>query len=477
MNKLFKQKNSINDHISKIIIIFSILALIPIFWISFYNHPCADDYNYSELYTQPAVDSGANLCGVLKAAFQTMFHCQNVWQGTYSAAFLDSIHPGIWGNTESFYAITAYILIFALFIGIYQLFKQLFLTAKWDTTYILPISLLTTLTIIEGYPSPVQGLFWYCGAMTYMFFFSFMLLQTALLFSILNSNKHTVLKVILGILNAFFIAGGNHISAFLTILITIGFFVFALITKKNKIALLYLLFSLSSILGFTIVMTAPGTAVRANVLERQSVLKTIIISAYNLPIDWIHNVNIPVLLLLTVLTILVYKTMIHTDNIHYFKFRYSALIFILSCGLYCASISVPYYAMGFMGAGRVDDFRYALCIISFVINYLYLLGCIISFIIEHAPLKDSIQHMINVFKNTISRKYLLCALYCFIGISVIIISIFNGRTSVTFNCALELLSGEAQGYDAERDMQPGDDVNDLEHKPKMIYFSSSHDNS
>lgn len=466
------QKRSINNNISKIIIIISLLALIPIFWISFYNHPCADDYNYSQLYTKPAVDSGESLLGILKAAAQTAIHYQNTWQGTYSAAFLDSLHPGIWGTTESLYAITAYILILALFIGTYQLLKQLFLTAKWDISNIFPIALLTTLTIIEGYPSPVQGIFWYCGAMTYMFFFSFMLLQVALLFSIMNSNKHIIIKVILGILNAFFVAGGNHISAFLTILISIGFLVFAFIAKKHSVALLYLLLSISSIIGFTIVMTAPGTLVRANVLERQSIIKTMIISAYHTPIDWIYYANIPVLLLLTILTIFIYKNMIHKGNIHYFKFRYSILIFILSYGLYCASISIPYYAMGFMGAGRVDDFRYALCIILLIVNYLYLLGCILRFITEHTSLKDSIKHLANTLKNTIARKYLICALYCFVGISVIIISIFNGKASVTFKCTINLLTGEAQGYDMERDLQPGHDVDNLQHTPNMLYFNS-----
>ncbi len=469
---MFFVSENVKNRMSKMIVIFGIMALIPIMLISFYNHPSADDYNYSEVYVAHAVQTGEGVVGVLGAAFKTMEYFQNVWQGTYSAAFLNSVQPGIWGSQEEFYALTAYILLGSILLGVYCLTKQLFNATGHSTKYTFTISFLITLTIVEGFPVPVQGLFWYCGAMTYIFFWALMLVQTALFLSYNCSPKKKVVKILFGIWNAFFIAGGNHITSFTTILIGVGFVIFSIICKKYKNTVVYFLWTFVSIMGFIIVMAAPGTAIRAGVLERQSVIKTLIVSVYTTVVDFVHYTNLPLVCLLLIILLLTSKKFINENNLRYFKFRYSLLMTILSFGLYCVSVCVPFYAMGFAGAGRVDNMRYALFVVLTVINYYYFTFCIAAYIHTNELLKSALDNLKNVIEKGISLKCIHVFVYAFTILATVCILLFNGRVSISINCFTELISGEAQKYDEIRDQHSGTDVNNIEYTPDMIYYSS-----
>ena len=86
------------------------LSLLPLFCIAPYNHPCTDDYNYGA-YAAQAVREGSPLAALPAALRKTAETYQN-WQGTFSAIFLMSLHPAVFG--EGFYALTPFLMLGAL---------------------------------------------------------------------------------------------------------------------------------------------------------------------------------------------------------------------------------------------------------------------------------------------------------------------------------------------------------------------------
>ena len=350
---------------------------------------------------------------------------------------------------------------------------EFFLTCKQDIKFIIPISLAVMLTIIEGFPSPVQGLFWYTGAMSYMFFWALSLLQVALFLSYKRSSKYLLIKGLLGILNAFLIAGGNHITSFLTILISLGFLCFSILVRKKKAIPYYILCSLTSILGFIFVMIAPGTAVRTGTLSRASIPKTMLISIVNAFVDTGRYINFPFILLLCLLTFFLMGNSVSENTLHFFKFRYSILILILSFGLFCASYSVPYYAMGFCGEGRVDDMRYALFVLLVIINFIYLYHCILAWIFSYVTIKSTLFELFLAVKQILSRKLITIFLLVFVSFSMTVIVFLSYGTSVTTNCSIEIINGEASAFHQEKLKYIGTDFPEKPaHMPRMIFYSS-----
>ena len=70
------------------------ISLLPLAVISFYNHPCSDDYSYG-LYVAQAVRAGGSLGDILAAAVRETAETYFDWQGTFSAVFLMALQPAI----------------------------------------------------------------------------------------------------------------------------------------------------------------------------------------------------------------------------------------------------------------------------------------------------------------------------------------------------------------------------------------------
>lgn len=466
-------QSDLRGWITKIIFVFSIVAIVPIMWISAYNRPSSDDYNFSEIYTQNAVDSGESIVGILGAAAKTSQEFYNNWQGTYTASFLHSLHPGIYTADEKLYSLTAYIICTVMLLGIVAFVKELLKVFGWSTKYMFPISLVLFLAIIEGLPSPVQGLFWYTGCMSYMFFLGLSLLQYAWMLSFVNSKKINKAIWLLGIINLIVIAGGNHITSFLMILISCGFAVFASYKKDRKLFVSYLIYVVVSTMGFLAVVLAPGTAVRAATEDRQSVIKTMLLSIYNTVTDIGYYTNLPFILSFIIILLLLGRKLISKENSKKFNPLISLVIFILSFGIYCVTFCVPYYATGGNGAGRVSDMRFAIFILLAFINCLYNYGCVLNFVYRHGDVEDELDKIVKLVMGKFQIKIINGVAVLFVVVAMGVVIFFSNRTSVTTNCAMELLSGTAQAYAEEKDNYLKTDLNNPANMPRMIYFSSN----
>ena len=147
-----------------------IILLFPVLRAATCARPVNDDYSFSYLTHQALIDHTSILAAALREVQQIYFS----WQGTYSAIFLFSLQPGIFGN----YQVTSWLLVFSLLFG--TLFFSVRIGPLWSDSNQRGeslrrgsmIAIVTFLMMIEGMPSISEGLFWYNGAVYYTFFFS-----------------------------------------------------------------------------------------------------------------------------------------------------------------------------------------------------------------------------------------------------------------------------------------------------------------
>ena len=186
-----------------------IFAVIPLYLISGYTHPCVDDYSYGRHTAQVWQETGSLEQVFLKAIEKTRDSYQN-WQGTFSSIFLMRLQPAIFG--EQYYFLTTIILL-TVFIVCSILFYMVFFSKLFHASFFqgLIISILLSLGAVEFTYVISDSFYWYNGGITYTFFYSMEAFLFALLIFFYCAKKRWI-KIILGIVSiilAFFLCGGG----------------------------------------------------------------------------------------------------------------------------------------------------------------------------------------------------------------------------------------------------------------------------
>lgn len=336
--------NSKIKTINIVIISICVIAIIPMIWLAIYSRPCVDDYSYSAQTYHIIKRNDYNIFKLIIEALKVDFHFYKSWQGLYSSAFILALQPGIFG--EQYYFIGAWVLILLMFSCLYFFIKTLLKDIMQIKGYSLLITFTLLTAILTGMPSPVQGIYWFNGAWNYMPFLFLTLLNISLLLrnQYLDEKNNVIFSTIL----SFIISGGNHVTAFLNIMIL--FIYSALTFKKNKAGSISLI---SAIIGFTIMYVAPGTFVRQSQLEKHGIIDTMLMSwkgyyfliKNTISIQWIF----------IILTFMIFALYIY-ENTKIKSMKYNPILLIIVktviiLGLLC----VPYKAMGNFGAGRVTN--------------------------------------------------------------------------------------------------------------------------
>lgn len=330
----------------QILIAVFILSLIPLFILAFYNHPAHDDYYYG-IKTHLAAQSG-NLIDVISAAISEVKETYRNWQGTYSAVFLFSLQPAIFG--ERYYVISTFIFLPALIASSllfsHTLVRKIFGASR--RVFILT-SVTTLLLSVHLAPSPVQSYYWYNASVYYTLFYSFSLVLFSTLYYIIISEKlHTkIILEITAIILAVIIGGGNYVTALLTAIVL--FCVEALlIFTKNRRSLWILPIFVTFIAAFLVSILAPGNAVRAENYDDISVIASILLSiryALYYSAKWLDVTGIVALLLLT-------PFLARAAARSKFSFRYPIIAVVFLFLVFAAQFCPPIYAMSTFGDGE-----------------------------------------------------------------------------------------------------------------------------
>ncbi len=220
-------------------------TLLPLFILSFYNHPCSDDYAEANIAIQK---------GFMGSQHFYFFE----WTGRYFSAILISITPMVF-HAFWLYKWNAIVLLLLMCCSVYWLSGKLFIAL--NRTGKIGIVSLFIFAFIMRMPDVPSGIFWESGSYTCMpaEFFTFLLLGSIIAYSRSENKKW---YFILSCLFAIAIIGSYELTLIYIDLIIAVFALFSILKKRPLIFPLTLL--AVSILFSIISIKAPGNAIRVN---------------------------------------------------------------------------------------------------------------------------------------------------------------------------------------------------------------------
>lgn len=433
---MIMEKNAVlkeNKSAEIAVLVLCLLIVLPLLLLGRYDRPSADDYDYA-LNTRLAVTEGRGFFGIIKAAWETDVEFYESWQGLYSSAFLLALQPGIFG--EEHYVLTPYILFTLFFLCLFFGFRILnrhFL----GFSPLLPFSAAAFVLafLMLWLPCPVEGIYWYNGAMNYMPWVFVNFLNLCLLVDISERQMGCgkILLLFLSVILAFLTSGGNHVTAFANILLLLFAGLYCVFKHKKPYA--FLPFAAACI-GFLIMFNAPGTALRQSQLQKAGVLNTILntLSYCKSLLPWLSLPWLLSLLLITPLLIRFFRSR-KEDSV-----RFPLIPLLYSVMVVCGMLCVPFYAMSFFGDGRLTNVVWATFVLLSWLDY----ALVLRFVVFR--LKEKKLHRLLTGESDI----LTACLAALILILAVILPADHHRSSAIL-AVDELQDGSAAEYAAEMD--------------------------
>lgn len=418
-----------------------ILSLIPMFCAAFYSRPFSDDYFYgAPLYH--SLKSGLGFFQALPSVFDHIKNSYYTWQGTFSAIFLFSIHPGVF--SDKLYGLSSLLLVLVVILGTGSLFHVL-LKHYLNLGRTLRTALISLFLIfaIQNNPWPGSSFYWYNGAMYYTFFqqYAFFLFSLLLLLpKIKEPQKKTALSILLPVL-FFILGGGNFMTALFSSVVMALFCILWGFRKQKhfKAALISFIFLLC---GFLISAIAPGNKIRAEEHLKigykglppfEAILQSLIEGMEFI----LTYMDMRLMILTLVFIFLLWKPLSRSD----FSFPYPLLVLILSFLVFCALLT-PLVYVNMLPTPKNLSIVYSSFLHLWILNAVYSSAWFLkrkrSFSASELPL--------SIAGNQ-KKKRIMSA---FFGV-LIIIAFFYGGTS--HQSCLSLQNGEIQHYTALRDRQ------------------------
>ena len=369
-----KRRWSVLGVCGAILLILFLVTLAPIGLVSAYDRMDFDDYDYSVL-THAAVRDDGSALGLLRAAGQTVSDTYQNWQGTYSAVFLFSLQPAIWG--QDWYAVTPWILIGTLVLGLGCFtYAVLVVALRQDRRVWLLVWMLTSILCVQFPRDPSEGFFWYNGGMFYTFFFGLLLIWLALIIDLANRQQSTrtgtwLRGAALALLGGI-IAGGNYPTALLLGVLIIGYLLWSVLNRREILPVLILSLAVYGV-GFALNVLAPGNSVRQALLEQQTPLRAVFSAITGTPVrllgQLLRHPGVLAMLLL-VWTPLCVVLVQRVER----RFRLPLLIPVASFLMLAAMFTPSYYAMSNAGSYRLWNIVMFAFYLLLMLNIFYFIG-------------------------------------------------------------------------------------------------------
>lgn len=381
----------------------------PLLYIGRYNHGVADDYWFA-FHVHCTWLNTHSLIEVIKTAFSEVAAFYESWQGTYSSIFFFSVSPMAFG--EQYAHAVPY-----LMIGMTCISTYVFLSAvlkSWmgldGCTCVSAVMAACIMQCAFMY-TPASGLYWYNGAVHYVFMQGFLNLTAGSALVCFAGIYHgrgrgiwrgLELAVCTGA--AFVAAGANFSTALLTAEILVLLEILAVILWKIQKQKAYLWFGLPFLIGeagFLVNVTAPGNAVRQASFQKGSVIGTIgkcFTYSFSQMVSW---VNIYVVVILVLLLPIFLKAVKGSG----FSFRYPLLVTGMAYCLYASMFAPGFYALGQEPLSRNQNICKMFLLLGLVLLEVYWCGWLVQRV---KPARAAVPgYGKNVFAWTV---VLLCAL-------------------------------------------------------------------
>lgn len=422
--------------IAAFLTIFLIIIIIPLVVIAKYNFPSIDDYCY-------ALDCGylygESIGGVsvFWTQIKTTYDYWINWQGTFFANYFAYVCNVLF--MEKFYYITPMLTLLPMvlaeiYAGIVILEKGFGATKAQALIGTIPCILLQVFLT----QCPVEAYYWMCGATLYTTMYAVAIVGIANMILLLlkkPQEKRGFLRFSLFVL-AFMIGGSNYISGLFTLGIFVCITIYAWYTKHREKVWM------SSITLFAIVcmllsIFSPGAAKRQmSVGENTAALEAIInsfVESYRYISMW---TIVPVIILVLALIPLFWKIV----GIKQYRYPLPVIFTILSFCIYSMEFTPCLYALGIIGAYRIQNiYRFTLYILLMV-NVFYWTGYVRRCLGERLKTPKLMKK--------IPLKGLLYAGFVFVIVSLNVLY-YGGSTVTTVSALYSLRTGNAARYYAQ----------------------------
>lgn len=434
MKKLWNEmKKNPDVWIFRAVLVAFVATMLPLLYLSRYTVPGCDDYTYG-IKTHGAYLASGSLIAVLKAALSTTIEYWYNWQGTYASIFLMTLSPGI--MNEKWYFLTTFIMSGMVIFSVGALVSVILKKYVQETTFsqraacVLILSFLSLQTMV----APSDGLYWYNGALHYVFMESVLFFQMAVLLSWLRAEKKGVRAGLLLLACALsFVLGGANLITGLQSCILLVFLVLYCIWKKEKRHALVLLPFFINIAGFMLNVAAPGNYVREGTAEGMGALKAVILSFYwaiVFVVEWLEPI---VIIGFVAMCPVLWKICEKTKK----YFTHPIILLALSYCVFAAMFTPTLFATSSEGPDRCKNImRIALYVMIFI-NLANDLGYLAN--------KEKTGFFTGVL-HSMKKVYLPFVMGCLTVMAVMFFFTADKNTYTSVSALRSIANGEASTY-------------------------------
>lgn len=361
------RKLSVSYRLLLWLLLFALAAsLIPLLVLGFYAAPSSDDYSFSVQTRAAFVESGS-LPRTLAAAADKTREIYRDWQGSFSAVFLMALQPAIFG--ARWYALTPALMLASLLSGLFVCCDALF-SRLWGLPRSLSacVAAVLALLCIQLMPSPVDGLYWYNGAVYYTFFHGLALAAVGLGLRLSQSGRRR--DCLLLCLLALLLGGSNYVTCLCCALLAVGGTALLLLLRRRTWRML-LLPTLCLLAAFAVNAASPGTDIRMDGVAHTPQVLPSILASFCLGAEYsLRWLSLPLVGALVFLGALLWPAVAASR----FAFRWPLLPLLGSYCLFSAMFCPFYFVFGSAGPNRMLNILYDSYVLLLVCNLCYLLG-------------------------------------------------------------------------------------------------------
>ena len=425
-----------------------LLSLIPLYLITRYNFPAADDFFYLG-QTLTAWEQTESVAAVVQAAVQQTVERYFEWQGNFSFIFLTFLQPASFG--EQYYGLTAVITLTTLILCELYFLKVVlrsYMKASGSTYWI--VSLLLLFLAIQYMYEPVEGLYWHPGAISYTFFYALGLWMDGLMLQMMrhDSLHRRLLCFVPALLLAPVVGGSNYSIALVSSMLLFLLVIYLLWKRQRQNAVLSLVVLVLLTVALLISILAPGNGMRQDTVGEASVIKGFVTSVVYAVYSMANATTVPVLLVWLFIAPLIYRLAKSSKQ----DFSHPLWAIVLLFGLYAALGMPCFYALGFAIPERNINLIYFSYYPVVLCAMYYLMG----WFSHKFTGKESPLSIITLYEKRFGTVFavfcLMFALSC--GGQMVVGKGEDGglaiyRMPAGLSAAYSMLTGEAQEYHAQ----------------------------
>lgn len=415
------------------------VILLPLFRIAHYNFRSVDDFGYAQS-PETVWEESHSVIKVLAAQIPYTWDYYHEWQGTFFSEWFTTSMMGIFSK-NAYYMGTYFTLggmVLAELLAFMVILRKV-LGADIYRAGIAAISCVSLQVLLT--PAPVEAFFWFCGAMLYTFIHALGFLLVTMLVLLYHDNRQKKWKTVLleagTILLTIAVSGSNYITALtiqLIYVLCVGWFFY----KKHPYKILILINAVVYLAGFLVNVMAPGNSARQNAagVDHMSAIECIFRALYEAAVYVSANTILPCI----IVGLLLLPLFINMVQKKKYRYPLPVLVSFISFGLFAAQFAPTLFALGIIGAGRVQNlYRFNLYVLLFG-NEIYWTGWCMNRIGKMSALTQTSESRRSyIFPAWIAGGLILC----------FTLSVWGGKTVTSYNAVQSLRRGEAQQYRAE----------------------------